>query len=62
MIPFWIPIACIAGGTWITQDAICSILYYIGKENWHFNHAARIIRGLVGIVFIVIGVRLLWMS
>mgnify|MGYP001589649972 CR=1 FL=1 len=56
-----IGIILIIGGTWITQDAIASILYYIGRDNekWYFNHAVRVIRGLIGIMFTVIGIILI---
>ena len=52
----------LVGGTWILQDAIASILYYLGREDekWHFNHAVRIFRGLWGLVFITMGIILLW--
>ena len=49
-------IISLAGGVWITQDAIASILYYLGKENWHYNQAVRIVRGFIGIMFITIGI------
>ena len=52
----------LVGGTWILQDAIASILYYLGREDekWYFNHAVRILRGLWGLVFIAMGIILLW--
>ena len=48
----------LSGGIWITQDALASILYYLKRddEKWYFNHAVRIIRGLIGIMFIIIGI------
>jgi len=48
----------LSGGWWIAQDSICSILYYLKRkdEKWYFNHAVRIIRGLIGIMFIIIGI------
>ena len=56
-----IGIILIIGGTWITQDAIASILYYIGRDNekWYFNHLVRLLRGLWGLAFIYIGIYLL---
>lgn len=61
MIPLWIPITLIAGGVWILQDSIASVLYYLKAdgEHWHFNHAVRILRACWGIAFLVIGVILL---
>ena len=54
----WLPVLLIIGGTWLTQDAIASILYYLKRdnENWYFNHLVRIFRGLIGIMFIVMGI------
>lgn len=49
-------IVLIAGGVWLTQDSIASILYYLGKENWHYNQAVRLARAVWGIAFIVIGI------
>ncbi len=56
-----IPIILIAGGTWMLQDALASILYYLKRsdEKWYFNHAVRIIRGIWGVVFIGCGIILL---
>ena len=61
MIPLWIPITCIIGGGWVFQDALASILFYLNRpdERWHFNHAVRIIRGLIGIMFLIIGIILI---
>lgn len=42
-------------GTWILQDALASIAFY-PKENWCWNHAARLIRAIMGIVLIVIAI------
>ena len=54
----WLPVLLIIGGTWLTQDAIASILYYLKRdnENWYFNHLVRIFRALWGIAFITIGI------
>ena len=41
-------------GIWILQDALASICYY-PKEKWRWNHAARLIRVLIGIALMVIG-------
>jgi len=49
----------LAGGVWLTQDAIASILYYLGKENWHYNQAARLARAFWGVAFIVMGIILI---
>ncbi len=53
-----IPILLVIGGTWVLQDSVASILYYLKRdgENWYFNHALRVLRGLIGVMFIVIGV------
>lgn len=42
-------------GTWILQDALASIAFY-PKENWCWNHAARLIRAIMGAVLIVIAI------
>ena len=51
-------IILISGGTWLFQDALASILYYLKRDNerWYFNHAVRLFRALWGIVFIVLGI------
>ena len=56
-----IPIVLIAGGTWMLQDALASVLYYLKRddEKWYFNHAVRIIRGVWGLVFIGCGIFLM---
>ena len=56
-----IPIILIAGGTWMLQDAIASVLYYLKRddEKWYFNHAVRILRGIWGLVFIGCGILLM---
>ena len=55
-----IGIVLVAGGTWIFQDALASILYYLkSNENWYFNQLVRVLRCIWGIVFIVIGVVLI---
>ena len=41
-------------GIWILQDALASICYY-PQEKWRWNHAARLIRVLIGIALMVIG-------
>jgi len=53
----WFAIISIIGGTWIFQDSLASILYYLhdDKEKWHFNHAVRLIRACWGLVFIGMG-------
>ena len=55
-------IILVSGGIWLTQDAIASILYYLGRDNerWYFNHAVRLFRGLWGIVFIVMGIMVIF--
>jgi len=57
----WMPILLIMGGTWLTQDALASILYYLKRddEKWHYNHLVRIFRGVWGIIFIWLGIILL---
>lgn len=43
-------------GLAICQDAICSILYYLKSENWHYNHATRLMRLGAGIMLMVISI------
>jgi len=52
-----IPIILIAGGVWVFQDALASILYYLKKddENWSYNQPLRIFRAIWGVIFIVCG-------
>jgi len=59
-----IGILVLSGGVWVTQDSLASILYYLknDSEKWYFNHAVRVIRGLVGIMFIVLGCKLIFMG
>jgi len=51
----------IIGGTWIFQDALASILYYLKKtnENWYYNQALRVLRGIWSLFFICLGIYLL---
>ena len=58
-IEFLIAVLLLIGGTWIFQDSLASVLFYLGRENWHYNHSLRCIRGLWGLVFIVCGILLL---
>ena len=51
-----IGILIIIGGVWVFQDSLASILFYLGKENWHYSQALRIIRMLIGIVILVCGI------
>ena len=48
----------LALGLAICQDAICSILYYLKNksENWHYNHATRLMRLGTGIFLMVISI------
>jgi hypothetical protein len=48
----------LAGGVWVFQDALASILYYLkdSKENWSYNHACRLLRALWGLVLVGCGV------
>ena len=59
-----IGIIVLCGGVWITQDSLASILYYLknDSEKWYFNHAVRVIRGLVGIMLIILGCKLIFMG
>ena len=59
-----IGILVLSGGVWVTQDSLASILYYLKHDNekWYFNHAVRVIRGLVGIMLIVLGCKLIFMG
>ncbi len=41
-------------GIWFLQDALASIAFY-PKENWRWNHTARVIRAGMGIVLIIMG-------
>ena len=52
-------ILLLTGGVWMFQDALASILHYLKTENWHYNHALRVIRGLFGLAFIYWGIVLL---
>ena len=53
-----IGIISLAGGVWVLQDAIASILYYLKRDNekWYYNHMVRIFRALWGVAFITMGV------
>ena len=47
-------------GVAMIQDGLCSIAFYLGRENerWRFNHAVRLVRaglGLVLVIFAVVG-------
>ena len=42
-------------GVWILQDGLASICFY-PTEKWRWNHAARLVRLVMGIALIVIGV------
>ena len=56
-----IAVLLIIGGTWMLQDAVASVLYYLKRsdEKWYFNHAVRILRGIWGLVFIGCGIFLI---
>ncbi len=43
-------------GVFILQDALASIAFY-PNEKWRWNHTARLIRAVSGVVLIVIGGR-----
>ena len=45
----------IIGGTWVFQDGLASIVFYKGRESWVTNHSWRIVRSLLGLVFIIAG-------
>lgn len=47
----------VLGGTWILQDAIASLLYYLNRDDqsWHYDQLLRCLRGLIGVLFIAIG-------
>lgn len=51
----------LAGGVWVFQDSLASILYYIGKDGqrWHFDQLLRVLRGILGLVFIGMGIMIL---
>ncbi len=51
----------IVAGTWVLQDGVASILYYLKNDNekWYFNHLVRLLRAFWGLVMIVSGVLLL---
>jgi len=51
-----IGIISLAGGVWVLQDSIASIVFYNTKEKWWWNHVARLIRALWGVAFITMGV------
>jgi len=46
----------LAFGIAVSQDAVMSILWYLGKsdEKWCYNHAARLGRLTIGVVLVVI--------
>ena len=56
-----VAITLIAGGVWLFQDSLASVLFYLGKdgEQWRFNHLVRIFRACWGLIFIAIGLYLL---
>lgn len=56
-----IGIVILAGGVWVLQDSIASILYYLKHDNekWYYNHMVRIFRGIWGLIFIALGVMLI---
>jgi len=41
-------------GFWFIQDALASIAFY-PRENWKYNHTARMIRAVMGLILVVIG-------
>ena len=45
----------IAGGMFVLQDGIASIVFYNGREGWLKNHSWRIVRSLWGLVFMIAG-------
>lgn len=44
-------------GTWVVQDGLASILYYLhhDSEKWYFNHAVRLIRMAIGVILLIVG-------
>lgn len=57
-----IGLVILAGGVWMFQDGLASILWYLGKpeERWCFNHAVRLFRCCWGLIFIASGGLLVW--
>ncbi len=49
----------LAIGLFICQDAICSILYYVGKESWHYSQMCRLFRLVAGIALILLATMML---
>jgi len=45
-------------GIFYLQDALASIAFY-PNENWKWNHTARLIRAVFGIILIVLGAMLI---
>ena len=41
-------------GIWILQDSVASIAFY-PNEKWRWNHIVRMVRGIMGIVLIILG-------
>ncbi|KKL74000.1 hypothetical protein LCGC14_2069270 [marine sediment metagenome] len=41
-------------GMWFLQDGLASIAFY-PQENWRWNHTARIVRVIFGVVLIILG-------
>ena len=46
----------VAIGVWLIGDAVLSILIW-WEQSWRRDHSIRVIRGLIGIVLVVIGWR-----
>jgi len=45
-------------GGWFLQDALASICFY-PKEKWRWNHTARLVRAIMGLILIGIGMFLI---
>ena len=44
-----------AGGVFLIQDGLASIVFY-PNEKWAWNHAARLVRVAWGIAFVILAV------
>lgn len=54
-------IVVLAGGVWVFQDSLASILFYLDdeEESWYYNQPLRIIRALWGLAIVICGISLL---
>ena len=53
-IGFWLGVI----GVFYLQDALASIAFY-PNEKWRWNHLARAIRGILGLILIWLGLQII---